>query len=66
MDLDAGEGAAADPVKRIRNLKKKLTQIQQLKERLQNGTLKSLDQEQQAKLDSEPGILGEIKSLERT
>lgn len=63
MEIGGGE-STVDPVKRIRNLKKKLTQIQQLKEKLKNGSLASLDQDQQAKLDSEASILQEIKSLE--
>ena len=53
---------AADPSKRIRNLKKKLTQIQQLREKQEAGA--PLEAEQQAKIGSEAGILEELRSLE--
>lgn len=52
----------ADPQKRIRNLKKKLTQIQQLRDKLRNGA--RLDSEQQAKVDSETEVKAEIEALE--
>ena len=61
----AEEGEASqggDPAKRIRNLKKKLTQIQQLKEKSQSGA--KLESEQQAKLDSEASVLEELRTLE--
>ena len=63
--LGGAEGSA-DPGKRVRNLKKKLTQIQQLREKLKSGSIKALDPDQQAKLDSESTILQEIESLQRT
>jgi len=56
----AGE-AAGDPAKRARNLKKKLTQIQQLREKVAAGA--SLGPEQQSKLDSETEVLEELKAL---
>ena len=58
---EGGSGQAADPAKRVRNLKKKLTQIQQLRERKASGA--TLETEQQAKLDSEASILQELESL---
>ena len=64
IDLNGGAEAAPDPGKRVRNLKKKLTQIQQLKEKLKAGS--ALEPEQQAKIDSEASILEEIQSLEGT
>ena len=48
----------------IRNLKKKLTQIQQLREKVAGGA--SLEPEQQSKLDSEADILEEMKALGET
>lgn len=63
MKEGGGGGAASDPAKRARNLKKKLTQIQQLREKIASGALSQLEPEQQAKLDSEASILAELKSL---
>jgi uncharacterized protein with WD repeat len=53
-----------DPAKRVRNLKKKLTQIQQLREKVAAGG--SLGPEQQSKLGSEKEVLAELKSLGET
>lgn len=52
---------AGDPAKRIRNLKKKLTQIQQLREKVAGGA--TLEPEQQSKLNSEADVLQELRAL---
>ena len=54
--------AGTDPQKRIRNLKKKLTQIQQLQDKLKGGA--TLDAEQQTKLDSEAEVKAELDALQ--
>ena len=56
-----GQDADADSAKRLRNLQKKLRQVQQLKERQAKG--ESLEPEQIAKIGSEAGILAEIQGL---
>lgn len=62
LSLEEGGGSqAAEPAKRVRNLKKKLTQIQQLREKKESGA--ALEAEQQAKLDSEASILQELQTL---
>ena len=60
---DQGEGqeGAADSAKRLRNLQKKLRQVQQLKEKHDKG--ERLEPEQVAKIGSEAGLLAEIQSL---
>lgn len=58
---DEGGSQAADPAKRVRNLKKKLAQIQQLREKKAAGV--TLESEQQAKIDSETSIVNELRSL---
>lgn len=62
LAIQEGDGnQATDPAKRIRNLKKKLTQIQQLRDKSKGGA--KLEAEQQAKIDSETSIIDELKSL---
>jgi len=56
-----GQDGAADDAKRLRNLQKKLRQVQQLKERQAKG--ESLEPEQIAKIEGETGLLAEIQSL---
>ena len=55
--------AAADSAKRLRNLQKKLRQVQQLKEKQSKG--EALEPEQVAKIGSEAGLLAEIEELGR-
>ena len=59
LSVQGGSDTAADPAKRVRNLRKKLTQIQQLKSKATSV----LEPEQRAKLDSEAAILAELRSL---
>ena len=62
LEINGASGEpAGDPAKRIRNLKKKLTQIQQLREKVAGGA--SLEPEQQSKLNSEAEVLEELKAL---
>jgi len=54
----------ADAVsKRIKALKKKLRQVEQLQEQIKNG--KELDQAQKEKLDQGKGLTEEISMLEQ-
>lgn len=55
-------GTVADPAKRVRNLKKRLAQIEELEGRLRGGA--ALDPEQRAKVESKISVLEEVKSLE--
>ena len=55
--------AAAEPAKRVRNLQKKLKQIQQLREKIKAGGKGKIEPEQEAKLASEQGIIEELRSL---
>ena len=56
-----GQDAAADSAKRLRNLQKKLRQVQQLKEKQGKG--ETLEPEQVAKIGSEAGLHAEIEAL---
>ena len=60
-DQSEGQDGAADSAKRLRNLQKKLRQVQQLKEKQTKG--EPLDPEQLAKIRGEAGLLADIKSL---
>ncbi len=56
------EDSGADAAKRLRNLQKKLRQVQQLKEKQAGGA--ALEPEQLQKIASEAGLLQEISMLE--
>ena len=56
------ESVAADVVKKLRNLKKKLRQIEQLEERVNNG--EPLEKEQLEKISRKQEVLDEIADLE--
>ncbi|EIE21931.1 eIF2A-domain-containing protein [Coccomyxa subellipsoidea C-169] len=58
----AQEDSGADAAKRLRNLQKKLRQVQQLKEKQAGGA--ALEPEQLQKIASEAGLLQEISMLE--
>ncbi len=60
-DQNEAQDSGADNAKRLRNLQKKLRQVQQLKERHAKG--ESLEPEQVAKIGSEAGLTAEIQSL---
>ena len=58
----AQDDAGADPAKRLRNLQKKLRQVQQLKDKHTAGAV--LEPEQLQKIASEAALLQDIKLLE--
>ena len=60
--LKLSEQVATDPAKKLRNLKKKLKQIEDLEKKVADGLAPSA--EQQAKLAGKDALLGEIKELE--
>ncbi|CAK9290809.1 unnamed protein product [Gordionus sp. m RMFG-2023] len=51
-------------LKKVRNLKKKLRQIESLKEKLDDGDYKELDKEQMEKIERQNKIEDEIENLE--
>ena len=57
-------GEKADLVKRIRNLKKKLKQVDDLKRRIDSGEIKTPEKEQLEKVAKRQTILDEIEDLE--
>ena len=56
---------ATEPVKKLKNLKKKLRQIEDLEAKVNSGEIKKLVKEQQDKIARKPELLKEIKDLER-
>lgn len=54
-----------DPVKRLKNLKKKLREIEALEEKIKSGTLKNPDKEQKEKITKKNDICKEIEILEK-
>ena len=60
-DQGEAQDGAADSAKKLRNLQKKLRQVQQLKEKQAKG--EPLEPEQVAKIGGEAGLLAEIQSL---
>lgn len=61
-ETQAQEDAAADPAKRLRNLQKKLRQVQQLKDKQAAGAV--LEPEQLQKIASEAALLEDIRAVE--
>lgn len=55
-----------DAAKKVRNLQKKLKQIQQLKEKLDSSGTNSLTPEQLQKLETEQSVLLELQQLEHS
>lgn len=53
-----------DPVKRLKNLKKKLREIEALEEKIKTGTLKNPDKEQKEKISRKNEIIKEIEMLD--
>ena len=54
----------AEPDKRLKNLKKKLRQIEDLEAKLKSGEIKELQKEQKDKIDRKDEILQEIEDIE--
>ena len=55
-----------DATKKIRNLQKKLKQIQQVKQKRDANGVSALTPEQMQKLDSEQAILADLQHLEKS
>jgi partner of Y14 and mago protein len=55
---------ASDPRKKLRNLKKKLSDIESLQSRLDSGDLKNPEPEQLEKLNRRDQVEAEIRELE--
>nr|CAG4636695.1 EOG090X0KVN [Eubosmina coregoni]SVE70203.1 EOG090X0KVN [Eubosmina coregoni] len=60
----AGAGST-DPAKRLKNVKKKLRDIEALEAKLKNGELKNPDKDQLEKIKRKPEVLKEMKDLEK-
>lgn len=56
--------ANADPVKRLKNLRKKLKDIELLEEKIKVGSLKTPDKDQKEKISKKNDTISEIKALE--
>ncbi|XP_032517739.2 partner of Y14 and mago [Danaus plexippus] len=54
-----------DPAKRLKNLKKKLRDIETLEEKIKSGSLKNPDKEQKEKITKKSEIVKEIELLEK-
>ncbi|XP_013186945.2 partner of Y14 and mago [Amyelois transitella] len=54
----------SDPAKRLKNLRKKLRDIEALQEKIQTGSLKNPDKDQKEKISKKKEILREIELLE--
>ena len=61
---EEGGRTRGEVIKKIRNMRKKLKQIQQLEKRIQTGELKDPKKEQLQKISKKDAILAEIKDLE--
>ena len=62
---DTISNQGADSAKKVRNLQKKLKQIQQLKDKRDAGDGSVLTPEQMQKLESEPSVTSELHHLEQ-
>lgn len=68
--IDGGETkkgtqpTASDPAKKLKNLKKKLREIDCLKEKIENGTLANPDKDQLEKVSRREQVAMEIEDLE--
>jgi len=57
---------ATDPAKRLKNLKKKLREIEAIEAKVSSGEIKKLDKDQLEKVNRKPDVLSEIFALELT
>lgn len=55
-----------DPAKRLKNLKKRLREIEGLEVKIKNGEVKNLDKDQLDKVARKKEVVNEIKTLERS
>ncbi|XP_026761702.2 partner of Y14 and mago [Galleria mellonella] len=63
--LPANSTQSADPAKRLKNLRKKLRDIECLEEKIKSGTLKNPDKDQKEKMSKKNDIIKEIELLEK-
>ncbi|XP_075978061.1 partner of Y14 and mago [Anticarsia gemmatalis] len=56
---------ASDPAKRLKNLRKKLRDIESLEEKIKSGVFKNPDKDQKEKLSKKTDIIKEIELLEK-
>ncbi|XP_035427532.1 partner of Y14 and mago [Cygnus atratus] len=59
-----GEAAASEKAKKIKNLRKKLRQVEELQQRLDSGEIKQLTKEQLEKLGRRKALEEELQDLE--
>ncbi len=57
---------ATDPAKKLRNLRKKLRDIETLEAKLQSGEIAAPEQEQLDKVARKPDVMNEISALENS
>lgn len=65
LSQNSSLGTPTDPAKRLKNLRKKLRDIETLEEKIKSGTLKSPDKDQKEKMSKKNVILKEIDVLEK-
>lgn len=65
ISSNSASSANADPVKRLKNLRKKLREIEFLEERIKAGMLKNPDKDQKDKMSKKIDIAEEIETLEK-
>nr|XP_021200133.2 partner of Y14 and mago [Helicoverpa armigera] len=61
----APSNTTTDPIKRLKNLRKKLREIETLEEKIKSGNLKTPDKDQKEKLSKKMDIVKEIEVLEK-
>ena len=64
IQSESGCGIKDEVLKKVRNLRKKLKQIEDLEKRIQNGELKNPEKEQLEKIAKKDTLLSEIEDLE--
>lgn len=57
--------SSTDPAKRLKNLKKKLKDIEALESKVKSGELKNPDKDQQEKIKRKKDVVKEMKELEK-
>ncbi|XP_073956409.1 partner of Y14 and mago [Choristoneura fumiferana] len=65
LSQNSSLGTPTDPAKRLKNLRKKLRDIETLEEKIKSGTLKTPDKDQKEKMSKKNVILKEIEVLEK-
>ncbi len=62
--MTGGKQVATDPAKRLRNLKKKLRDIEKLERQIANGEIKNPEPEQLEKVKKKEEVAQQIEDLE--